>query len=363
MSKFIWKPKVMDFGYEPGVTKQLRFIHLGQRIEVFSHPDWLTDVKVEFTPLPSIHDSDHLPEKGVLTATVRYDSTRHQESGLIGVSCDGEIYFIPAIFNYDSEHVPVLDVIDSLLLRIGDKGHIGREDRPKALLVAKRWLQDNGGITGKNVRFAELKVLDNEIALPGDFVDYIGLYRVTGDGFLLPLYFNKNINIGQENLKDESDFRLLDDAGYVISGYGLTPRVGVTDRYSFLNVNLQDLNSHQRVYQIRPGVLSSHGMYKYDPANRVFYVSAPDLTEVVLEYVSDPLLRHKLKMDFGEIRIHKNYQEALEAHIYLKLIELDRYVPFNEKQRALTEYKLAMKRASARKLSLSELIQVLKGNK
>jgi len=38
-------------------------------------------------------------------------------------------------------------------------------------------------------------------------------------------------------------------------------------------------------------------------------------------------------------------------------------VPLYEKQRALSAYKLAMKRASMRKLNVEELIQVLRGNK
>ena len=361
MSKFIWKPDIFDFGYEPAVTKQIKFIHEGSLIEVIAHPDWLENVTIDYTPYVS-----GSPSKGLLTATVRHDTTRHQESGAIVVRCDLEDYIIPAVFYYDSEHVPVLDVIDSLLMRSGDEGFVGPRDRAKALLVAKRWLQDNAGVTGKNVRFAELAVVDNKVYLPGDFVDYVGLYRVSQDGYLAPLYVNENINIGQESLLDEDSFRLLDDAGYVISAHGLTPRVDNDKTYTYYGVDvgaIGTLNSGQMIYQIKPGEVSGNGMYKYDSANRVILVDGVSLDRVVLEYVSDPILRHKLKMDMGAIRVHKNYQEALEAHIYYKIIEVNRHVPLYEKTRALKEYKLSMKRAKMRKLSINELIQVLRGNK
>jgi len=360
MAKFVWKPDVVDFGYEPS-TQKIKFIHEGVLVEILSYPSWIGEAVIEFDE----YNGDR-PAKGVITATVSNDATRHQEAGVIAVRCDTEDYLIPVVYNYDSEHIPVSDVIDTVIMMSGDEGFVGPRDRIKAQIAAKRWLQDNGGITGTNIRFSELSVDGNKIHLPGDFVSPLALYVVSPDGYLAPIYVNRDINIGQEAMQDENSFYLLDDAGYVISAHGLTPRVDNEKPFSYFGVDigaLGELGPGQKVVQIAPGKLSGNGAYRYDAANRVIIIDGPGIDKVVLEYVSDPILRHRLKMDLGKIRVHKSYQESLEAYLYYKLVEINRHVPLYEKQRALSAYKLAMKRASMRKLNVEELIQVLRGNK
>lgn len=361
-----WKPEIIDFGYEPS-TQTIKFVHSAINVSLVGHPDWIEDVVIETTSAPIGGVAS-----GTLTASIRSDKGRGQEVGGILIRCTGdtpndtEDYLVHAVFNYDSEHIPVMDVIDTVLLMSGDEGYIGPKDRIKANIAAKRWLQDNGGITGTNIRFSELKVDGNKIHLPADFVDYVGVYIATPDGYLAPLYVNDDINIGQEALLDENSFFLLDDAGFVISAHGLTPRVDNQKPYTYFGVDvgsLSELGLGQKVVQIAPGKLSGNGAYKFDKANRVIMVDGPGISEVVLEYISDPILRHRLKMDMGKIRIHKSYQDSMENFLYYKLIELNRHVPNYEKARALQSYKLAMKRAGLRKLKIGELIQVLRGNR
>lgn len=360
MAKFIWKPEVIDFGYEPG-TKEIKFIHEGTNITIEQYPSWMSDVSVEFTAW-----SSGRPEKGKITATVGYDAPFKYSTGYITVYCDGESFLVPVVYNYDSEHIPIVDVIDTVLLDAGDEAFINKRDRIKAISAAKRWLQDNGGVTGTNIRMAELPVENNAIRLPGDFVDYVGLYIVSEDGYLAPLYWNENINIGQENLQDQEYFYLLDGSGNVIGAHGLTPRVDNENPYTYYGIDvpaLKNLNGGQKTVNIQPGQVSFNGAYRLDRVNREFIIDGPAVDKVVLEYVSDPILRQKIKMDIGELRVHKQYREALETYLYYKLIEIKRAAPLYEKQRALRAYKLAMKRARAKQINLPELIQVLKGNK
>lgn len=356
MSKFIWKPEVVDFGHEP-TTKYIKFIHEGTNITIEDYPAWLSDVSVDFTP------SSGDVEKGKITATVSYDATRHQESGLIQVYCDSEAYLIPVVYQYDSEHLPIMDVIDSVFMNAGEESYINpQHHRQQAILAAKRWIQDNGGVTGTNLRYAELDVVENKVYLPADFVDYVGVFIVSSDGYLTPLYVNNEINIGQEVLQDENYFHLLDDGGFVIGAYGLTSRVDNETPYTYKGVDLGALSTSQKVYNIRPGKLSFNGMYKYDRANRVIVLDGMNVDKVVLEYISDPIKRHRLKMDMGEIKVHQRWMEALELWIYYKLIQVNRFVPQNEKARALRDYKLAVKRANMRQISIHEMVQVLKGS-
>jgi len=358
MSKFIWKPDVIDFGYEAGNERVIKFIHEATSIDIISTPSWMSDATVSFDTY-----SGDSPAKGTITASVRLDQTRVQEQGFITVMADTESYLIPVVFNYDSEHVPILEVVDNLMISAGDEGYISERDRNKAILAAKRWIQDNAGIAGTNVRFSEISVVNNTVPLPGDFVDLRGVYVVTSDGYLCRLYQSDNINIGQEVLQDEDAFVLLDDFGYAISGFGLTPRVDNEAPYTYYGIDVGTLSQlgGQVVYQIKAGTVSGNGLYRYDRHNRVIIIDGVNIQTVVVEYVSDPLLRHKLKMDMGEIRIHKRYQEALEAYLYYKLIEINRLVPIYEKQRALQAYKLAMKRASVKAIDYNALRQVLKG--
>ncbi len=358
MAKFIWKPETIDFGYEPGNTRVIKFIHEATSITVSAKPSWLDTIDVSFTPYTS-----GSPSKGTLTATVRLDQTRVQEQGLITILADAESYMIPVVFNYDSEHVPVMEIIDNVLIYAGDDSFIGERDRPKAILAAKRWIQDNAGIAGTNVRFSEIEVDENRVHLPGDFVDLRGVYVVSSDGYLSPLYQSDNINIGQEVMQDEDSFALLDDAGYVISAFGLTPRVDNENPYTYYGVDvgtISQLGRGQNVYQIRGGEVSGNGLYRYDKHNRVILINGMAIENVVVEYFSDPILRHKLKMDMGEIRVHKRYQEALEAHIYYKIVELNRHAPLYEKQNALRVYKRAMKRAQMKGIDFNALRQAIK---
>jgi hypothetical protein len=224
-------------------------------------------------------------------------------------------------------------------------------------------MQDNAGAGGTNLRFAELMVENNVVKVPGDFIDYVGLYVVSRDGYLRPLYKNDKINIAEGYLKDEDSTYVLDEHGFVISAMGLTPRVSNGSAYSYLGKNMMDAQFSTQTLNIKPGEVSFNGVYRFDRTNNEFIINGYSLEKVVLEYLSDPITRIKMKMDVGELRIHKNYQEALEYYIYYKLIEINNKVPLYEKRRALQTYKLAYKRANMKRLNVNELIQVLRGNK
>src|SRR5690554_7329591 len=134
MAKFVWKPDVVDFGYEPS-TQKIKFIHEGVLVEILSYPSWIGEAVIEFDE----YYGDR-PAKGVITATVSNDATRDQEAGGIAVRCDVEDYLIPVVFKYDSEHIPVSDVIDTVIMMSGEGGFVGRGDGIRAEIAAKRGL-------------------------------------------------------------------------------------------------------------------------------------------------------------------------------------------------------------------------------
>jgi hypothetical protein len=356
MSKFIFKPSYIDFGFEPS-TQMAKFIHEGASITLVEKPIWVDSVSISYTPY-----EDGPPLMGSVTATVASDVAARQYSGSIIIACDAEEFVIPCVYSYDSEHIAINRVIDSLLWKVGEDSFIGERDRQKMLMVAKQWMMENNG-RSTNLRFTELPIEDVAyVYTPSDFVDYIGLYTYTVDGYLLPLYVNNNINIAEGQLKDEDGSFVLDDNGFVIATNGVTPRPTNAGEYTYYNTNIKaTLPSLGKQLTVANGEVSTNGLYRYEPTNKRFLVNGLATDRVILQYVSDPILRDKLKMDIGGLCIHKHYRETLERYIYWMLVDNNRNVPLYDKQRARREYYSAVADARIRKIKLTELIQVIRG--
>lgn len=358
MATFISKPSYIDFGLEAS-TKKAKIYHEYVTVTVGTYPAWISEVSLEEVSSNRI----------ILTATVGADATKKDLDGVISLTCNDGVddftHYVRAVYSYDSESVPVLSVIDDAILMAGDDSHITSRDRKRGRLIAKRWLQDNGRACGQDIKFAELAVEGHRLYPPADFIDYMALYRVSDDGFLYPLYVNENINIASSNLKDENDLFLLDQNGIVLSSYGLTEQPLNQNPYTYYGTTTSELGTNERVglyYNVRGGELSSNGLYRYDAEERCFVLDGVSDDFLVLKYISDPIVRDKMNIGSGGLRVHKNYQEALEAYIYKELISKSRDVPANEKARALKEYKLALKRSHARDFKAGELLQALRGN-
>ena len=323
MSKFIFKPSYIDFGYEPS-TQTAKFIHEGASITLVEKPDWVSDVSIEYTPYVS-----GVPIVGTLTAIVSNDVASRKFSGSIIVSCDAEQYVIPCVYLYDSEHIKISDVLDAMMWKLGDTSYIGERDRVKALSVAKRWMRDNPGSRSINVRFVELPIEDVAyVYVPADFKSYVGLFTHTYDGYLMPIYVNDNINTADYYLTDENGFFVSDENGYVISTYGSTPHPTNAGEYTYYGANVMPIApSIGKQITVPQGEISLNGICRYEPNSRRFVVNGVATDKVILQYVSDPILRDKLKMDVGGLSIHKNYQNVLENYIYWNLVDTNRNVP------------------------------------
>ena len=353
MSKFIFKPRIVDFGHEPS-TKTVKFVHECASITVVSKPEWVSSVTLNYSAYTT-----GAPLSGSLTTIVSPDSAVRRYSGYIELLCDADTVFIPTIYAYDSEHIPLNTVIDGLILSNGDSSYIGERDRVRATLIAMRWLQDNNSAAGTNIRFSELAVGDDsKVYPPADFMDYIGVYTYSADGYLLPLFVNDNINLGESYVEDENQLIVVDDNGYAISTYA-TPRPDNSTTYSYYGANIDTMGGRTH-YNIRRGEVSYNGIYRYDKANRCFQINGAPTTMVVVEYISDPILRYKLNLDIGGLCVHKHYQATLQAYIYSELISNNRYVPMGVKRDAENKYKRMYLLAKRRSLKLNELIQIIR---
>ena len=356
MGTFTSKPTYIDFGFEAS-TKKARFNHNYTTLTVASYPSWISAVSIDY-------DST----KGTLTASVGLDATKKQLDGVIEITAnDGATdftHYVRVVYSYDSEHISLSNVVDNVMLLAAENSYITERDRTGAKLVAKRWVQDNGVASGTDIKFAELKVDGNKIYPPADFKDYMALYSVSDDGFLRPLYKNENINNASSYLTDQDELLLLDQNGIVLSGYGLTTRPNNENPYTYYGTTMSQLGTDERAglyYNIRGGEYSSNGIYTYDRDRRVFVVDGVSDNFLVLKYISDPIIRDKMNIDSGGIRVHNDYLEALEKYIYKELLETKMSVPDSVKRRATQQYKLAMKRSHGRFVKADEILQALKG--
>lgn len=353
---FTYKPSYVDFGHEPSV-KKVKFVHDHDSIAVSDKPVWIDSV--------SIAD---VSGKGTITLTVGVDSAERRYDGFVTITgTTGAVttdYIIQVVYSYDSNHIPLVNVVDNVILMGEDTSHVTKRDRLKCMLAGKRWLQDNNHAYDMDVRFAEVFVDGNKAYPPGDFVDYYAVYVVTTDGYLRPVYKNDNINISEGYIKDNDGLYVLDQNGIVTGAYGTTRPLNVPpSTYYDSDTTITGGSLNRTYYNVQGGELSGNGMYTYDRINKVFMLNGIDDSFVVIQYRSDPLLRDKLNMDTGGIKVHTDFQDTLEAYIYHKVIERAVNVTNGEKARALKAYSLAYQRAIAKKRNIPELIQALRGNK
>lgn len=357
MSIFAHKPGYIDFGSQRSV-QTVKFVHQAASITIVDKPSWVGDIVLDYVPYTT---GDSLA--GTMKVHMNNDVASSKQDGAIHLLCDTTDIFIHCVFSYDSINTPVMDVVDNALLMIPGANAMSGDSRIRAMLIAKRWLQDNRGASGTNVKMGEV-VVENGIAYPPeDFVRHLNVYAASEDGFLLPIYNSENINTASSPLKDGNGYYILDDNDHVVVVSGLTPRVDDTKSYSYYGLNIPLLTGSIGVqYQVKEGEISANGLYTFDKETNTFLLHGVK-GNIVIEYISDPVLRHSLTIDYGELMVHKTWQEPLEEYIYYKMVDKDRNISYSEKQRALRSYSLAYKRASIKGIDINHLRQELRGYK
>lgn len=204
-----------------------------------------------------------------------------------------------------------------------------------------------------------------QIELPPDYINYVRISYVDGEGMLHVMAMDNRINIAVDYLQD-SDYKLLfDDSGCVLKGTGgsqkpisgaeVSPEAGYS--YTFCDSSFKPNKDMSTVY--------SNGKYRIDKAAGIIqFGSGVEGRTIVLEYLSDGLYAGCDGKSEGEIRVNKFAQTALLDGIYYQLIKNRRNVPANEKQRARKEYYNSKRIAKARinTLRKDELMQYFKAS-
>lgn len=264
----------------------------------------------------------------------------------------------------DSQSVFLKDIIDNIMIEsINGDSYLQGINRFHALLLAKRLIQDLNYDCERELRVYEAEIsAANKVIPPIDFVDYVRLSLVTPSGVLVPLFVNKNLNISQKYIKDDTGEIIVDSLGYPIKVQGTRDSAVSHDQKKYWVANPSvdgNFRYDNALYGIKGGQQSYTGAYRYDAQAREFLLDGiPDeFTHVVIEYLSDPIAAEK---DPRKLRIHKYFQSPLEAGIYHLYINKLRNVPRIEKESARREYYNEVRKAQRRMFTKpAEMIQKL----
>jgi len=273
--------------------------------------------------------------KGVINLSLSEDETIYTDVVVTQDSSDE-----------DSRSVLFKEIIDNVVLgNISERSFAYGIPRFQAIMHGKRLMQELNYNGLQDVRVYEGVITEaNKFIPPVDFVDYIRLSVVNFEGRLLPLFYNNKLNISFQYVEDSTGNIVVDDQGYPIKTQGSRR----TENSSTLSYRFYDgypgegygygYDTYARSLPgITGGQESYTGSYRFDhDAGEFLLDSIPDnFTTVILEYMSDPILAEK---NPERLRIHKYFQDAMEAGIYFRLIRHFRDVPAYEKERAKKEY-------------------------
>lgn len=222
--------------------------------------------------------------------------------------------------------VTLKEVISDFKITMDDSDHVANVSDRAIHNLAKRGMREIGFDIEKELRTLVVEVQANDtVDLPYDFVDLCKIGLITEDGVIVALIANENITAlpaTASSVGQDDDFDTLIFENYLHNG------------------------SLGRLYGIGGGHAPAH--YRLNLGeNRIELGGATNLSEVVLEYISDPA-----KLENPEVHIYA--EEALRCYMYYKLIERKSGVPANEKARARTEYYNELRKARARLSTFSK---------
>jgi len=185
---------------------------------------------------------------------------------------------------------------------------------------------------------------------PVDYVDWVKISVVGGDGFLYTMGENKKMITATAYLQDNNFDILFDNLGFPLEGdtssnafsspwnrRRLYPEA--TNQQSGVDEELYALanSGHGAMRNINTSAYNENGEFKIDlERGAIAFSSEIAEQSIVLEYVADGLENEKI---WGEaLAIHKYIVDAIMDYVYWQVIRKKRNVILTEKAVARHEY-------------------------
>lgn len=238
------------------------------------------------------------------------------------------------------QYLTLKKIIDDWMLEIQDDDHILKNTRRSFILKhAKSSIRTLNRTLFNDVRTMEITVPEFlYFALPHDYVDFLRVSVVVEDTTtnslrLQPLNINNNINVADGYLQDDIGYILFDEDGYILQADSQNHYNKPYKKYQFTEGSCSGGNPN-----LDTSILSRHGEFKIDEQNgKIVFSSDLNDQEIVMEYLSDGLSPDQY--DEGEIRVHKNCVDALNALIYFRCIERKLHIAKSTKDEAWMQFK------------------------
>lgn len=255
-------------------------------------------------------------------------------------------------------YIPIDQVITDFMVTLDLDDYVSYVPDTAVRTLALRGLRDMGFDFLNVVRSLKLSVnaTSDTVELPCDYVDWTKLGVVGTDGLVYVLGHNKNINYSQK-MKECGECEDREDSKTSTAGFSSAQGDGIKDGFdSNIFRNLVYQNNEGRLYGLGGGQYYAEFRVNLDQ-NRIEIENNAGISEVVLEYISDPARAENPQ-------VHIYAEEALRQYIYYRLIERKSSVPANEKARARQEYYNERRKANARIKSFTreELLKTIRKN-
>lgn len=361
--------QTVDFGefLEP---KSLPVYTDEANLKIYSKPEWL-EVSVSGTYYETGDSLAVTGGKQIFTLSItegRFSPVYNDTLIISNVSGSTQLP-ISVLWSFEPEKRSLNQIADSLEIDLQDTPLSGLH-RIKVLKKLKEGLSQLGFTGMREVhRFEAQRNSASVVFQPIDMVKFLRMYAVDEYGRLGLMYETDKINKnGTAPVTDEDDYVVMDNNGVWVEASGLTPSPSSesptyqTENWLYesdVYGNPNWLWSTSRKGD-SGGQKSYWGEYIYDKSQKGWFIQDCPYDDFLIEYVSDPNLKKNLNKDYGNIRIHQDWAEALKSWTFYELVKWRSDVAQSEKERARVEMGLARKNAKKLTLDWSELIQALR---
>lgn len=241
------------------------------------------------------------------------------------------------------QYTTLKELVNDFIISQGRSSFVATEDRYRILYWFRKGLQDFNFDVLKRIKAIEIDMFaSGKIILPEDFVGLVRLSYVDSNGEAHIMIEDERSAVAKVYLQDNEYEILLDNNDKPLEGFP---------------PESMDMSTKIKVcHTCKPSDLLSSGDYILDKEQGIImFTQIPKSETFLIEYLSDGLEEENQ-------RVHKFAEEALYNFVYWKLIERNRDIPQNEKQRARFEFYASKRNAKIRlnPIRWNTILQILK---
>lgn len=264
-------------------------------------------------------------------------------------------------------YISLEDIINNFMVSyVGDDKIISTVKKLDVIFHAKRAIQEFSYDISRVEKIQEIEVGDTlTVPFPQDYVNYVQLSWVDGNGIERILYPSTNTSRPSQSILQDNDANYLyDNDDSLLTGTSITTdrfkgieNTDNTGLFDEIHNSLSTSGLGQR-YGNNPETTQSNGLFVIDELNGQFGFSSNLQSQILtLKYISDGLGTD------AEMQIHKLAEDAIYKHIAHAVIASKANMPEYIVNRFKRERRAAMRNAKLRLSNMKslEMAQIMRG--